>query len=97
MRRIFLLFLLLPCCRAAAPAEAPESTKSESRATAMPAHLRCRSASDCIPEFSCYWGTPACIAEASAPEPTKCGEDADPPRPEIGCACNSGQCVAVEK
>jgi hypothetical protein len=97
MRRALLLCLLLPCCRAAAPSEEPSGKKAESRATAMPEHMRCKSASDCIPEPTCYWGTPACIAEASAPEPVKCGEDADPPRPEIGCACTSGQCTAIEK
>ena len=98
MRPALLLFILLPCCRAAEPTEQPtRASKSESRATAMPEHLRCRSAADCEPEATCYWGTPACIASASAPEPVKCGADADPPRPEIGCACNAGQCTAIEK
>ena len=87
----------LPGCRAAAPAEDPSSKKVEGRATAMPESLKCRSASDCAPEVTCYWGTPSCVATASAPEPTKCGDDADPPRPEIGCACTDGQCTAVEK
>ncbi len=98
MRPTMLFFLALSACHAAEPAETPSSRdKPESRATAMPEQLRCRVATDCAPEVTCYWGTPSCVAVASAPAPVKCGEDADPPRPEIGCACNDGQCTAVEK
>ena len=96
MRPALLLLLTLTGCRAATPAEDPSSkNQPEGRATAMPESLRCKAAADCAPEVTCYWGTPSCVAVASAPEPVKCGDDADPPRPEITCSCEAGQCTAT--
>lgn len=99
MRSALVLFIALTGCRASVQADAPatKDDRTEDRATAMPEGLRCKAASDCAPEVTCYWGTPSCVATASAAEPVKCGDDADPPRPEITCACNDGQCTAVEK
>ena len=98
MRFAVSLVLLMAGCHAGEPAGEPASrAPEESRATQMPESLRCKVAADCAPEVSCYWGEPSCIAVASAPAPVKCGEDADPPRPEVGCACTDGQCTAVEK
>lgn len=78
------------------PAPAEETAKPESRATAMPASLRCQRAADCQPEATCYWSTPACVAVATAVT-QKC-EDADPEdksREKFTCGCQEGQCVAV--
>lgn len=103
MRRSFLVLLLLATstanCRSA-PAPEPAETlppQAESRATAMPEKLLCRSAGDCVPEPTCYWAAPACVAEASMVVPV-CGSDADPPdksREPVTCGCSGGQCVPL--
>lgn len=83
-------------CQSAPPEVAAGTIEApSSRATEMPESLRCKRADDCVPEPSCYWGTPACIASASA-VPVKCGDDADPvdkDRPAVRCACQEGQCT----
>jgi hypothetical protein len=98
MVRIVSLLLLLAaggCQTAPTEVAAGPSNGPESRATAMPESLRCRQAADCVPESACYWGTPACVAAASA-TPEKCGDDADPvdaAHPAVTCDCFEGQCT----
>src|SRR4051812_49186858 len=69
MRALLPLFLLVSPvvggCQPT-PVAAEETAKPESRATAMPASLRCARAADCQPEATCYWSTPSCVAVATA-------------------------------
>ncbi len=98
MRPALVFFTIaLSSCRpeAASQPPAPAKNQAEPRGTAMPDSLRCTKAADCAPEATCYWGEPSCVAIASAADPVVCGDDADPPRPEIDCTCNEGQCTAV--
>lgn len=91
---LFLFVILGSGCQPAAVA-AEQSAKPESRATEMPESLRCGRAADCVPEPTCYWSTPACVAAATAVTP-KC-DDADPEdksRERFTCGCQEGQCVA---
>lgn len=95
MRLTLALSLSLFACRSAPDDARPAaSPNTSSPATAMPEDLRCKVPADCTPEPRCYWGTPSCVAVASVVTPT-CGADADPPRTELKCGCDQGQCVAL--
>lgn len=100
MRRVvpmFLLLLVTAGCQSAPSEVAPSSAESpEGRGTEIPESLRCKRATDCAPEPSCYMTAPSCIAASSVVE-QKCGEDADPveSRPKFGCECQEGQCMAL--
>lgn len=92
----FAWLLVSVACQSAPPEVATGTIAApNTRATDMPESLRCKRSDDCVPEPSCYWGTRACIASASA-VPEKCGDDADPvdkEHPTVSCVCQEGQCT----
>lgn len=93
MLSLFLVAMFAGC--QPSPVAAESTVRPESQASAMPESLRCGRAADCMPEPTCYWGTPSCVAAATAVVP-KC-EDADPAdasREKFTCGCQEGQCVA---